>query len=142
MLKVKGEDSPQSRTKREFLAEWVEAVNDHGGFGHWSADVSYSPSDLYDVLARHAWPTCTARAGRGRPSRRRCSAIEQVPAALFLPCALVGACERVEVRGRGTVVVDPRAQCRAAVDDVDGEAVVTPIPIRLRFRFSITALTV
>jgi hypothetical protein len=31
----------------------MEAVNEHGGFGRWAADVSLSPSDLADVLAKH-----------------------------------------------------------------------------------------
>jgi hypothetical protein len=39
---------------RGYLAEWVAAVNEHGGFGRWAADVSLSPSDLPDILARHA----------------------------------------------------------------------------------------
>lgn len=35
VLEVKGQDDQQSRTKREFLNEWVKAVNAHGGFGKW-----------------------------------------------------------------------------------------------------------
>lgn len=54
VLEVKGQDSQEQRTKREFLAEWANAVNGHGGFGAWASDVSYSPRDLPDVLARHA----------------------------------------------------------------------------------------
>ena len=53
VLEVKGEDSPQNRTKREFLGEWVDAVNEHGGFGRWAWDVSFGPSDLGDILAKH-----------------------------------------------------------------------------------------
>ena len=53
VLEVKGEDSPQNRTKREFLAEWVEAVNEHGGFGRWTSAVSFTPSDVHDLLAAH-----------------------------------------------------------------------------------------
>jgi type III restriction enzyme len=56
VLETKGQESDQDRTKREFLREWVEAVNDHGGFGRWACDVSRSPSDLADVLARHGGP--------------------------------------------------------------------------------------
>ena len=41
--------------------------------------------------------------------------------ALFLPGALVGHGQRVEVAGRRGRIVDPFAQQRAAVDDVDGE---------------------
>ncbi len=39
VLEVKGQDDQQHQTKREFLAEWVRAVNGHGGFGVWTADV-------------------------------------------------------------------------------------------------------
>jgi type III restriction enzyme len=53
-LETKGQETPRDRTKREFLAEWVAAVNEHGGFGRWASDVSFSPSDVVDVLARHA----------------------------------------------------------------------------------------
>jgi type III restriction enzyme len=53
VLEIKGEQSDKDRTKREFLREWVEAVNEHGGFGRWACDVSFSPSDLVDILARH-----------------------------------------------------------------------------------------
>jgi hypothetical protein len=47
------DDLNRNRTKRDFMAEWVAAVNEHGGFGRWAGDVSRSPSDLADVLARH-----------------------------------------------------------------------------------------
>ena len=57
VLETKGEDSDQNRTKRRFLAEWVNAVNAHGGFGRWCWDVSLSPSDIQDILARHARAT-------------------------------------------------------------------------------------
>jgi type III restriction enzyme len=42
----------QDRTKREFLAEWIAAVNEDAGFGRWAGAVSFSPSDLPDVLQR------------------------------------------------------------------------------------------
>ena len=51
VLETKGQESAQDRTKRDFLAEWVGAVNEHGGFGRWASAVSYSPSDVHDVLA-------------------------------------------------------------------------------------------
>ena len=44
----------QDRRKREFLGEWTNAVNTHGGFGQWSWDVSLNPGDIKDILARHA----------------------------------------------------------------------------------------
>jgi hypothetical protein len=54
VLETKGKDTEQDRRKREFLREWVNAVNEHGGFGHWSGDVFMNPRDIKDVLARHA----------------------------------------------------------------------------------------
>src|ERR1700678_3524623 len=35
ILEIKGQDDQQQQTKREFLSEWVRAVNGHGGFGTW-----------------------------------------------------------------------------------------------------------
>lgn len=46
--------------KREFLEEWVQAVNAHGQFGAWCWDFCFSPAELADLLAEHAGP---ARAG-------------------------------------------------------------------------------
>ena len=54
VLEVKGKEREQDRTKRRFLAEWTQAVTAHGGFGRWVCDVSYSPADMADILARHA----------------------------------------------------------------------------------------
>jgi type III restriction enzyme len=53
ILEVKGQDDQQQQTKREFLSEWVRAVNGHGGFGTWAADVSRHPADIHEILARH-----------------------------------------------------------------------------------------
>jgi type III restriction enzyme len=53
ILEVKGQDDQQQQTKREFLAEWVRAVNGHGGFGEWTADVSRHPKDILEILSRH-----------------------------------------------------------------------------------------
>ena len=53
VLETKGRDSEQDKTKRRFLDEWVRAINGHGGFGRWSWDVSRSPGDIADILAKH-----------------------------------------------------------------------------------------
>jgi type III restriction enzyme len=53
VLEVKGEDDQQNQTKRQFLDEWCQAVNEQGGFGTWSWDVSHHPADVKDVLAKH-----------------------------------------------------------------------------------------
>ena len=56
VLEVKGQDTQQNRTKREFLDEWVRAVNHHGRFGEWAWDVSHDPSDLAEILDMHGNP--------------------------------------------------------------------------------------
>jgi type III restriction enzyme len=53
VLEVKGQDDQQNQTKREFLSEWIRAVNGHGGFGQWTADVSRHPKDVLEILDRH-----------------------------------------------------------------------------------------
>ena len=54
VLEIKGQDDQQQQTKREFLAEWTRAVNDHGGFGDWVGDVSRYPSDIHEILVRNS----------------------------------------------------------------------------------------
>jgi len=51
VLEVKGQDSAQNRAKRQFLEEWVQAVNQHGGFGRWAWAVSRLPADVAGILA-------------------------------------------------------------------------------------------
>ena len=52
VLETKGQDTDQDKTKRAFLDEWVKAVNEHGGFGHWQWAVSKQPGDVVDILNR------------------------------------------------------------------------------------------
>ncbi len=53
VLEVKGQDTQENKTKREFLGEWVSAVNQHGGFGSWACDVSRNPKDTIGILEAH-----------------------------------------------------------------------------------------
>jgi len=46
ILETKGVDSQQNQTKRDFLNEWVKAVNTQGGFRKWHFKVSFDPSDI------------------------------------------------------------------------------------------------
>jgi type III restriction enzyme len=50
VLETKGIDSQQNQTKREYLNEWINAVNNHGGFGKWHWDVSFHPSDIEGLV--------------------------------------------------------------------------------------------
>ena len=50
---MKGIDDQQNKTKREYLNEWVNAVNSNGGFGTWCWDVSFRTSDIGDIINKH-----------------------------------------------------------------------------------------
>lgn len=52
VLEVKGQDSQKDRVKRQYLAEWVQAVNQDGRFGKWCWDVSHYPSDVTDLIQK------------------------------------------------------------------------------------------
>ena len=54
ILEVKGVDDQQNKTKREYLNEWVNAVNSDGGFGTWCWDVSFRTSDIRDIINKHS----------------------------------------------------------------------------------------
>ena len=56
VLETKGVDSQQNKTKREYLNEWINAVNNHGGFGKWHWDVSFHPSDIEGLISQIASP--------------------------------------------------------------------------------------
>ncbi len=54
ILEVKGRDDQQNKTKREYLDEWIRAVNSDGRFGKWSWDVSFRTSDIKDIIKKHS----------------------------------------------------------------------------------------
>lgn len=54
VLEVKGKDDQQNRTKREYLNEWINAVNSDGRFGKWGWDVSFRTSDVLDIINKHS----------------------------------------------------------------------------------------
>ncbi len=54
VLETKGQPDEHSRVKCRALEQWTHAVNQHGGFGWWAADVSYNPDDIKEILVKHA----------------------------------------------------------------------------------------
>ena len=50
IFEIKRQETQQDQTKREFLAEWVRAVTEHGGFGRWAWAVSRDPSDVRQII--------------------------------------------------------------------------------------------
>lgn len=59
VLEVKGQDTQENRSKRQFLGEWMKAVNEHGGFGAWAADVVLNPKEVLGILRKHSTATKT-----------------------------------------------------------------------------------
>lgn len=53
ILEIKGRDDQQNKTKREFLDEWINAVNNDGRSGKWAWDVSFRTSDIKDKIRKH-----------------------------------------------------------------------------------------
>jgi type III restriction enzyme len=54
VLEVKGQDTQENQSKRQFLDEWVKGVNSHGGFGTWTWDVVLQPKEVLGALKKHA----------------------------------------------------------------------------------------
>jgi type III restriction enzyme len=54
VLEVKGQESDESAAKRAALEEWIRAVNAHGDFGRWAADLSFNTADLPGLLRKHS----------------------------------------------------------------------------------------
>lgn len=52
VLETQGQETEKDVTKRNFLAEWIKAVNEHGGFGKWKLAVSTNPADLPGILSQ------------------------------------------------------------------------------------------
>jgi type III restriction enzyme len=54
VLEVKGMDDQQNKTKRQYLDEWVKAVNSDGRLGKWCWDVSFRTSDIKDIINKNS----------------------------------------------------------------------------------------
>jgi type III restriction enzyme len=54
IVETKGHFTGKDETKRRYLAEWIEAVNEHGGFGKWASDMALKPSDVPKIIGKFA----------------------------------------------------------------------------------------
>jgi type III restriction enzyme len=52
ILETKGKYTQKDQAKSAFLAQWIKAVNQHGGFGFWQRDISRNPADVKMILDR------------------------------------------------------------------------------------------
>ncbi|WP_407400396.1 BPTD_3080 family restriction endonuclease [Anaerovibrio sp.] len=53
VLEVKGKESERDKVKRQYLQEWIEAVNSTGEFGIWHSDCIYGIKDSTDTIAKY-----------------------------------------------------------------------------------------
>jgi type III restriction enzyme len=56
VLETKGQATEQDNVKRRYLEEWAQAVNAHGGFGHWRCAVAKAPGEIRDILIKSDAP--------------------------------------------------------------------------------------
>lgn len=52
ILEVTGRAMPEKQAKMEALNRWVEAINEHGGFGIWEAAQATKPDDAEKIIRR------------------------------------------------------------------------------------------
>ncbi|MCY4160025.1 MAG: type III restriction endonuclease subunit R, partial [Bacteroidetes bacterium] len=50
IVEIKGQENEETDAKNKFMQQWIEAVNEHRGFGHWSFAVSREPGQLHEIL--------------------------------------------------------------------------------------------
>ncbi len=51
VIETKGQQTDQDDVKHQYMRGWVDAVNQHGGFGQWGFGVSNTPADIKDLIA-------------------------------------------------------------------------------------------
>ncbi len=60
VLEIKGVDSSQNKAKRKYLKDWVDAVNEDGGYGTWTWDVAFNPGEVRGIIDKHSKTEVTA----------------------------------------------------------------------------------
>ena len=50
IIEVKGIPTQQDQVKWEYLKEWIQAVNEYGGFGKWNWGVASEPNEILRLL--------------------------------------------------------------------------------------------
>lgn len=71
VLEVKGQDDDQNRTKRRYLKEWTDAVNDDGGYGTWVFDVAFHQTEVRGIISKHMKTNATAKIEARCPACRK-----------------------------------------------------------------------
>lgn len=50
IIEVKGVETQQDQVKWEYLKEWIQAVNEYGGFGKWDWGVAAQSNEIVNLL--------------------------------------------------------------------------------------------
>jgi type III restriction enzyme len=53
ILEIKGMDTEKDRTKRKYLDEWVNSVNEDGRFGNWAWAVAFAQSEVRSIIREY-----------------------------------------------------------------------------------------
>jgi type III restriction enzyme len=53
VLETKGQQTEQDQVKRQYLEEWIQAVNAHGAFGRWRCAAARIPGEIRDILLQN-----------------------------------------------------------------------------------------
>lgn len=53
IVEVKGQDSEQDKTKRDYLDEWIKAVNQYRSLGKWNWDIVTNPGGMEEVILKN-----------------------------------------------------------------------------------------
>ncbi len=61
VLEIKGIDDSQNKAKRKYLKDWVDVVNENGGYGTWTWDVAFHPSEVRGIIDKHNKTRVSAR---------------------------------------------------------------------------------
>lgn len=61
VLEIKGVDDTQNKEKRRYLEEWIDVVNEDGNYGAWSWDVAFHPSEVRNIIEKHAKAEISAK---------------------------------------------------------------------------------
>jgi type III restriction enzyme len=54
ILEIKGQETEQDKAKHDALREWIQAVNEEGGFGEWCCGVAYELHQIESIIRKHA----------------------------------------------------------------------------------------
>ena len=77
VLEMKGIEDEQDREKYRSLEEWIDVVNEDGNHGSWSCDIAYSPSEVRNIIEKHAKAEISAKVFAKCPACNKSSSTKE-----------------------------------------------------------------